>query len=1007
MDNNIFTEKLHKGICTAFENKNIKSDMEYRPQFIFNNFREGRKVLTSLERELKHCEEFSISVAFITMSGLTALLPIFKELEEKGVPGKILTTDYLHFSDPKALSKIQDFSNIELRLYKTNSEIGFHTKGYIFRNGDIYRIIVGSSNLTQNALTRNEEWNTQLVSKQEGEYTYTLIRRFEQLWTDNLNCKKYDDVKAEYEAVYRREKENRQNNNITDIDDYKTGIGLVADVPSNGYYAGIEGVTLKPNLMQAEFVESMRELHEKEAKRALLISATGTGKTYASAFAVNDYNPRRMLFIVHREQIAKQAMKSYKRVIGNRATMGVLSGTSKNIEAEYIFSTMQTISKEDIYRKFSPTEFDYIVIDEVHRAGAASYQKVFNYFTPKMYLGMTATPDRSDGYDIYSLFDHNIAYEIRLQQALEEDMLCPFHYFGITDIKLVDDNGNNDEDEEKFADFAKLTSDDRVRHILKQADYYGFSGKRVKGLIFCSRNAEAEELSRKFNQLGRRTINLSGNDRQDEREEAIERLISDDRDDYLEYIFTVDIFNEGVDVPEINQVIMLRPTQSAIVFIQQLGRGLRRYQDKEYVVILDFIGNYVGKNFMIPMALTGDRSYNKDNIRRCLLEGSRVIPGASTIYFDEIAKKRIFQSIDVTNISDLSRIKESYYSLRNKLGRIPSMMDFDKYGEMDIICMFRAKYRNKVLGSYHGFLKLFEQDNYEIEYSSLEENFIKFISMKLAEGKRPHELELLDILINDPGDVFGKLEWRLKEKWKIDFKANTITNLVNVMTANFITGSGAQSVADCVFVEKVGSEYVVSSKFATCLKNNNFKKDVKALIEFGLHRYKLNYSNPYKDSGFQLYQKYEYEDICRILNWTKNIVPLNIGGYKYDETTKTFPVFINYDKADNVQESINYHDRFLNNGQLISLSKNKRTLESEDVKRFSNALDLGIDVDLFVRKNKDDKIAKSFYYLGRMSMYDSKAVKMQGTGDDAVEMFWNLEVGVREDIYDYITSEDA
>ena len=191
MDNNIFTEKLHKGICTAFENKNIKSDMEYRPQFIFNNFREGRKVLTSLERELKHCEEFSISVAFITMSGLTALLPIFKELEEKGVPGKILTTDYLHFSDPKALSKIQDFSNIELRLYKTNSEIGFHTKGYIFRNGDIYRIIVGSSNLTQNALTRNEEWNTQLVSKQEGEYTYTLIRRFEQLWTDNLNCKKY------------------------------------------------------------------------------------------------------------------------------------------------------------------------------------------------------------------------------------------------------------------------------------------------------------------------------------------------------------------------------------------------------------------------------------------------------------------------------------------------------------------------------------------------------------------------------------------------------------------------------------------------------------------------------------------------------------------------------------------------------------------------------------------------------------------------------------------------
>lgn len=1003
MDIGLVKEKMSQGIQTAFEDRTIQSDSEYRPKFVFNDFRNGRKVLASLERELLHCDYFAISVAFITKSGLTPLLPIFKELEERNVCGKIITTDYLCFSEPAALSQLQEFTNIELRLYCSGPKIGFHTKGYIFRRGDIYRVIVGSSNLTANALTRNEEWNTQLIAHKEGEYSYSLITRFEQLWKDE-KCVDYHLIQEKYQAIYEHNK--RKNNIECSSLSNQSNLGNtqnddLGDESSIGLYESecISSV-LKANAMQAEFVENMRELQYRGAKRALLISATGTGKTYASAFAVKDFSPRRLLFIVHREQIAKQSIKSYRKVIGPEVSMGLLSGTAKETDARFLFSTMQTMSKENIYRQFSPDEFDYIVIDEVHRAGAESYQRIINYFKPKMYLGMTATPDRSDGYDIYKLFDYNIAYEIRLQQALEEDMLCPFHYFGITDIQLVD---NPEEEDENFANFTRLTSDERVRHIIKEANFYGFSGKRVKGLIFCSSNDEAAELSQKFNEQGLRTINLSGSNSQSQREEAIERLVSDEREDYLEYIFTVDIFNEGVDVPEINQVIMLRPTQSPIVFIQQLGRGLRQYFNKEYVVILDFIGNYLGNNFMIPMALSGDRSYNKDNVRRCLLEGSRVIPGASTIHFDKIAKKRIFESIDVTNISDLRRIKENYQNLKHKLGRIPNLMDFDRYGEMDIVCLFH----NKSLGSYHAFLKKYDSNDYKLTFNDTEGKFIKFISMKWAEGKRPHELELLDILLVDSTNMFDKLAERMKRKYQIEFKSNTINNLVNIMTANFITGSGAKAVSECVFIKKTGNSYVISEVFSQCLKNDNFKQTVSELINFGLHRYEENYSNPYKDSGFQLYQKYEYEDVCRILNWDKNIVPLNIGGYKYDDTTKTFPVFINYDKGEDVQDSVNYHDRFVNNSQLISLSKNNRTLQSEDVARFRNAKTLGIDVDLFVRKNKNDNVAKSFYYLGRMTMESGEEVKMQGTNDDAVEMFWNLDVSVREDIYDYITSENA
>ena len=1005
MDNQITTDKIRQGLRTAFENKTIQSDMEYRPQFVFNDFRKGRKVLASLEREFKYCDEFFISVAFITMSGLVSLLPTLKELEDKGVRGKIITTDYLCFSDPKALDKLQEFSNIELRLFKSVDNVGFHTKGYIFRSGDIYRIIVGSSNLTQNALTKNEEWNTQLISRQDGEYKYTLMDRFDQLW-DDKNCVDYDVIKSEYQSAYEQHKKQRKiefESTEIDSDDFVEN-ELVADGNHPPYVVNSETSKLTPNVMQNEFIENMRELDNVGAKRALLISATGTGKTYASAFAVRDYKPQRLLFIVHREQIAKQALKSYRRVMGKGVTMGLLSGNSKNTSAQFLFSTMQTISKEDVYSQFAPTEFDYIVIDEAHRSGAPSYQKIFNYFKPKMFFGMTATPDRSDGYDIYNLFDHNIAYEIRLQQALEEDMLCPFHYFGITDIQLVD---NQDDDESKLTDFSRLTCDERVKHIIKQINFYGYSGNRVKGLIFCSRKQEAEDLSKKFNQAGFRTVHLSGADSQEQREDAVDRLVSDTRADYLQYIFTVDIFNEGVDVPEINQVIMLRPTQSPIVFIQQLGRGLRKYQDKEYVVILDFIGNYVGNNFMIPMALTGDRSYNKDNIRRCLLEGSRVIPGASTIHFDKVAKERIFKSIDVEDVSKLARIKESYQNLKNKLGRIPKLMDFDRYGDMDITCLFINKKNKPAIGSYHKFLTKYDKKDYKVEFNSIEENYIKFISMKWAEGKRPHELELLDILLNNPSDIFTQLKYRLKNKWDIDFRTNTITNLVNIMTGDYLTGTGAANWSGCIFLEKVDNEYVVAKGFAKCLGNKIFKSNIEELVEFGLHRYKINYCNPYKGTDFKLYQKYSYEDVCRLLNWSKHVIPQNMGGYKYDDITKTFPVFINYDKGEDVQDSINYHDRFINNGQLISLSKNNRTQESEDVIRFSKAKELGIAVDLFVRKNKDDNVAKSFYYLGRMTMDHSVPVKMQGTGDNAVEMFWNLDVGVREDIYDYITSEDA
>ena len=739
------------------------------------------------------------------------------------------------------------------------------------------------------------------------------------------------------------------------------------------------------------------------------MTRAGTGKTYASAFAMRELGFKRVLFLVHRNQIAKQAKVSFERVFGSRVKTGLVSGIRHDYEADFVFATVQTLSKQENLERFSRDYFDACIYDEAHHTSAGSYKKIMEYFTPEFTLGMTATPDKRDdsieGRNIYEIFDHNIAYEIRLQQAMEEDLLCPFHYFGITDLAVVGDEGKSNE--EQLENFRFLTSHERVKYVMEQAAYFGYSGDRVKGLIFCSRIDEARELSKKFIEQGVRTIALSGADSEETRANAIERLTRDvqsEEEDYLDYIITVDIFSEGTDIVEVNQVIMLRPTQSPIVFIQQLGRGLRKASEKEYVVVLDFIGNYKN-NFMIPIALSGDRSYNKDNIRRYLMEGGRVIPGASTIHFDEISRKRIFAAVDNANFSDIKLIKENYTNLKNKLGRIPGLRDFDDYGEMDVLRIFD----NNSLGSYYKFLVKYEKE-YEVRLSPEEEKVIEFVSKKLASGKRVQELSFLRrvLFYGHRLMIFAGLKTELSECFGMQMSDAQQDNLIHILTNEFPAGASKNTYADCVFIEKddePSRDYHVSESFEEMLANKDFYEILKELVEFGISRYERDYSNTYKGTDFVLYQKYTYEDVCRLLNWETNEVPLNIGGYKFDKKTKTFPVFINYDKSEDISDTTKYEDHFTSSSSLIAISKSGRSIGSEDVQNFLHATERGIQVHLFVRKNKDDKISKEFYYLGHMQASGQvREFVMPHTDKTAVEIEWLLDVPVRKDLYEYIVN---
>lgn len=723
---------------------------------------------------------------------------------------------------------------------------------------------------------------------------------------------------------------------------------------------------------------------------------------------------KRVLFLVHRGQLARQTKKSYEKVFAKSVSMGLVGAGYHEYDADYVFATVQTLNRDEHLLQYDKDAFDCIVLDEAHHVTADTYQKIMKHFSPKLWLGMTATPDKRDdnvaGRNVYELFNYQIAYEIRLQQAMEENLLCPFHYFGITDLSIVGDDKDN-------RDFSMLTSDERVKHIIQQANYYGYSGEKVKGLIFCSSIKETQELSYKFNNIVNpdtgeyfRTIALNGDANEQERQDAFERLAMNESEanvhkQPLDYIFSVEILNEGVDIVEVNQVIMLRPTQSPIVFIQQLGRGLRKADGKEYVVILDFIGNY-NNNFMIPIALSGDRTYNKDNIRRYIMEGGRIIPGASTVHFDEISKKRIFASVDNANFSDIKLIKENYTNLKNKLGRIPALKDFDDYGEMDVIRIFD----NNSLGSYYKFLVKYEKD-YKIRLSQEEEKIVEFISKKLANGKRIQELQLLKrTLLYANGlskcGLFTGLSQDLLTYGKSISKEQQ-ENIINVMTNEFPAGSGKKTYSQCVFIEKEGNDYKPTKTFLEMLSDRDFYNVIKELVDFGISRYERDYKQSYDVTDFVLYQKHTYEDVCRLLNWEQNEVPLNIGGYKYDKKTKTFPVFINYDKSEDISDTTKYEDHFVPGfrDRLIAISKSGRSLQSEDVQNFLKAKERGIRVELFVRKNKDDKISKEFYYLGHMTASgNTKEFTMPNTQKTAVEIEWILDVPVREDIYEYIVN---
>ena len=986
MSNTTLTQ-LQEGLTTAYIDGTAAANLAYKPAFVSNNPEEGKKVISVIEDELMKCDQFQISVAFITMGGITPLLQTLKELEKRQIPGQILTTNYLNFSEPRALKKLEELSNITLKMYDVDrADQGFHTKGYIFKKEEIYRIIIGSSNITSAALTKNKEWNTKIVSTEQGEIAQEIVKEFYQLW-DSKYALFYDDFYENYKQKYEIIKKQRK-------------------IAKRDEIASTEKYKLEPNSMQVGFITNLRRIVDAGENRALLISATGTGKTYASAFAMRELGFKRVLFLVHRSTLAKQALTSFRKVFEDKKSMGIVGAGYSDYDADYIFAMVETLHKEDNLRKFAPEEFDCIVLDEAHHSPANTYQKVMEYFKPKLFLGMTATPDKRDDGDasknVYELFHYQIAYEIRLQQAMEEDLLCPFHYFGISDISVVTDEqmkARNISEE----DFGKLTSDERVRHVIEQAKYYGYSGDRVKGLVFCSRNRECKELSAKYNALGYRTIALSGDNKDKEREKAFERLAMNEEDatdemQPLDYIFSVDILNEGVDIVEVNQVIMLRPTQSPIVFIQQLGRGLRKAENKEYVVILDFIGNY-NNNFMIPVALSGDRTYNADTIRKYVISGNNTIPGASTVHFDEIAKEKIFNSID--KIKGMrSIIKESYISLKNRIGRTPLLFDFYEQGEIDPLVIIR-EYK-----TYWQFLEAMEKGKYFSKLTDHEKLILDYLSKTILSGVRPSELFLLQKLLTKKTFSVNEVQKELKRLLDYNITDLEMRESVKILQGCFTSKDEEyqkyKTIEIMDYDEKQGVRCFAS--YANCLLDNEFNTQVKDIINVGLARYRDKYAHgKVEQTPFVLYEKYSRRDVSLLMNCGKDMSSTMYGMSRIGDDVF---IFITYHKEE-AEEGKNYAEGKPDYADAFEdnlIFKWDSQIGKDNSSPYMQKVLTAPRKHLLVKKSDAES---SFYYMGQFDIIesvDSQKEDNSGKMKPIAKVTMKMHHPVREDLLRYLQS---
>ena len=877
--------------------------------------------LATIQANLRACKEFCFSVSFIKKAGLVLLANDIKSAVERGAKGRLITSTYQNFTDVESLkfflTLALGYDNFECHLddecfydEKNYTINGFHTKGYLFEFDSYCELIVGSSNITRYALLKNIEWDLVVDCHKYDEAYQSALKEFEELWCHTLEL------------------------TLESINLYAQKINFAIERWDMDYDMAEQKI--KPNYMQRKALKELNRNRAIGISRALVISATGSGKTYLAAFDALNFSPNRLLYVVHEGSILRKSLETFQEVFGGLKSCGMYTGETKELEADFIFST--NVSMCHSLELFDKKEFDYIIIDECHHAVADTYRQIIDYFDPEFLLGLTATENRMDNKDVVEIFGNNIPYELRLRDAIINDLIVPFHYYGIRD-ELVD-YGLTDSEERRL--IAQISNEDNCDFIYQQIENHRPEGQKLKALAFCRNIQHARMMAENMGDYYHTTY-LSGKNKTGERIRAYNDLQSDHKE--LEILFAVDILNEGVDIPGVNMVLFLRPTESSTIFIQQLGRGLRKFPNKSYVTILDFIGNSYKRSVHIALALGSlSKGYilEKKLLKAMVREDFRILgleEYGVKINIDNLSKEEILHHIDNENFNLPRYLKKDYQNFKSylKTPTYPKHMDYvnSDYAP-NLLKFMKVKIDGKKTNSYYGFLKGIGED--VPLFTEEQVTVINYISSLLPLVRR-HEYLIVKHMLEG---VFSEIQ-------------------IRQLLAAVIDGYTEEQFDHALRFMKEGGVVIPTEGMIRfcCDIDPEFKEYVSDLLEYGLSQYAVRYKD---EDDFLLYQDYRQDQA--LLKILENPKHNQLGTYYKDG--KMY-IFAGLKKDDSVQEHLNYKDKFLDNETFQWESIAHISAKEENLQKTSKL------AYVFVRKvESENGITLPFTFVGTGQLHNPR-----------------------------------